>query len=110
MSGVLPLEFEMTSHLVQFGYVDVEFAADCLLGEKGTALRGHSFHCSRLRSGHLPTVYQIHYSLSRQSGAEGFTYKNVLASYIHLHFRGNSAVASAFVDTSRRLKNAEVHA
>ena len=110
MAGVLPLEFEMTPHLVQFGYADVKFAADCLLGEKGTALRGHSFHCSRLRCGNLPTVYQVHYSLSGQSEPEGFTYKNVLASYIHLHFSGNPEVASAFVDAARRLQTPEVRA
>jgi cobyrinic acid a,c-diamide synthase len=111
MSGVLPLEFEMTPHLVQFGYVDVEFVNDCLLGEKGTRLRGHSFHCSRLRSpGNLPTVYQIHYSLSRQAEEEGFAYKNVLASYIHLHFRGNPRVAVSFVGAARRYQAAEVRA
>jgi cobyrinic acid a,c-diamide synthase len=111
MSGVLPLEFEMTPHLVQFGYVDVEFVADCLLGEKGTTLRGHSFHCSRLRSpGNLPTVYQVRYSLSRGAEAEGFGYKNVLASYIHLHFRANPAVAVSLVEAARRRQGAEVRA
>jgi cobyrinic acid a,c-diamide synthase len=109
MSGVLPLEFEMTPHLVQFGYVDVEFVADCLLGEKGSTIRGHSFHCSRLRSrGNLPTVYQVQYSLSREAEQEGFVYLNVLASYIHLHFRGNPAVAASLVEVARRTKIAEV--
>jgi len=111
MSEVLPLEFEMTPHLVQFGYVDVEFVADCLLGEKGTTLRGHSFHCSRLRSpGGLPTVYQVHYSLSRQSELDGFAHKNILATYIHLHFRGNPAAAVSFAEAARRSQVAEVRA
>jgi cobyrinic acid a,c-diamide synthase len=109
MCNVLPLEFEMTPHLVQFGYVDIEFVSDCLLGEKGTTLRGHSFHCSRLRSpSDLPTAYQVHYSLSRHSEPEGFVDKNVLASYIHLHFRGNPAVAVSFVEAARRYQGAEV--
>jgi cobyrinic acid a,c-diamide synthase len=103
MSGVLPLDFEMTPHLVQFGYVDVEFVADCLLGEKGTTIRGHSFHCSRLRSpGNLPTVYKVQYSLSGQAEPEGFVHKNVLASYIHLPFRGNPVVADSLVESARR--------
>lgn len=109
MSEVLPLDFEMTPHLVQFGYVHIEFVADCLLGAKGTTLRGHSFHCSRLRSpSNLPTVYQVHYSLSRHSEPEGFVRNNVLASYIHLHFRGNPAVGAPFVEAARRYKRAEV--
>ena len=48
MAGVLPIAIEMTKSLVHFGYADVEFAQDCLLGEKGTTVRGHSFHCSRI--------------------------------------------------------------
>jgi cobyrinic acid a,c-diamide synthase len=105
MSGVLPLDFEMTSQLSQFGYVEVEFVANCLLGEAGTRVRGHSFHCSRLRSGsNLPTAYQVHYSLTGQVEAEGFAYKNVLATYIHLHFRGNPKVASALVETARKMQ------
>jgi cobyrinic acid a,c-diamide synthase len=109
MCGVLPLEFEMTPHLVQFGYVDVEFVADCLLGENGTTLRGHSFHCSRLLSpGNLPTVYQVRYSLSRHSEPEGFVHKNTLASYIHLPFRGSPALAMSFVEAARRRQGAEV--
>lgn len=111
MSGVLPLEFEMTPHLVQFGYVDVEFVADCLLGEKGTTVRGHSFHCSRLRSrGNLPTVYHVQYSLTRQGEREGFVHQNVLASYIHLHFRGNPATAASLVEAAHRSQAAEVRA
>jgi cobyrinic acid a,c-diamide synthase len=103
MSAVLPLEFEMTSRLVQFGYVDVEFAEDCLLGEKGTAIRGHSFHYSRLRGGAaMPTAYRLKYSLSGLDELEGFHYKNVLASSVHLHFRGNSALAPSLVMAARR--------
>ena len=111
MSRVLSLEFEMTPHLVQFGYVDIEFVADCLLGQKGTTVRGHSFHCSRLRSfGNVPTVYHVQYSLTRQGEREGFVHQNVLASYIHLHFRGNPATAASFVEAARRSQTAEVRA
>ena len=48
MAGVLPMEFEMTPQLVHFGYVNVEFVDECFLGDKGTQVRGHSFHCSRV--------------------------------------------------------------
>ena len=45
------MEFEMTPRLVHFGYVNVEFVEECLLGDKGTQVRGHSFHCSRVQAG-----------------------------------------------------------
>jgi len=98
MAGILPITIEMTKSLVHFGYADVEFAQDCLLGEKGTTVRGHSFHCSRIVAPHpLPCVYRVHYSLSNRKEEEGFVGGNVLGSYIHLHFRSNPSLASSFL-------------
>jgi cobyrinic acid a,c-diamide synthase len=111
MAGALNAEFEMTRRLVHFGYVDVTFVEDCLLGEKGTHVRGHSFHCSRLRSGTaMPTAYRVKYSLSGRDELEGFHSKNVLASYIHLHFRGNSTLAASLVTAARRARRMGVPA
>lgn len=108
MAGVLSLEFEMTSRLVQFGYVEVEFIENCLLGEKGLTVRGHSFHHSRIgKKSSMPTSYRVRYSLSGQSEREGFCYKNVLASYIHLHFRSNPALASTFLEAARQTRAVE---
>jgi cobyrinic acid a,c-diamide synthase len=111
MAGVLPMEFEMTSRLVHFGYVDVEFVEDCLLGAKGTTVRGHSFHYSRLLPGNsMPTVYRLKYSLSGRDELEGYQFKNVLASYVHLHFRGNPAMATSLVKAALRARAVEVQA
>jgi cobyrinic acid a,c-diamide synthase len=97
MAGVLPLRGEMTERLVQFGYATVELAADCLLGRKGTVVRGHSFHFSQVSPhGEVATNYRVHYSLSGKEEFEGFGQGNVLASYIHLHFGANPAVAANF--------------
>ena len=96
MAGVLPFAVEMTSKLVRFGYVTVEFAQDCLLGPAGTSIRGHSFHHSRiLGAPETPGSYLVQYSLSGHHETEGFgqPFTNVLASYIHLHFRANPVVA-----------------
>jgi cobyrinic acid a,c-diamide synthase len=84
----------MTSRLVDFGYVTVTFSQDCLLGRKGTVVRGHSFHYSRVASsGPVKTSYDVEFSLSGKRQQEGLTLDNVLASYVHLHFRANPAVA-----------------
>jgi cobyrinic acid a,c-diamide synthase len=102
MAGVLPLKMQMTDGLVQFGYVTVEFVDDCLLGRKGTAIRGHSFHYSRIAAlGEVSTRYRVRYSMSGKEELEGFQRGNVLASYIHLHFRANSSVAESFVAAMR---------
>ncbi len=104
MAGLLPLQFEMTLRLVHFGYVQVEFTEDCLLGKKGTTVRGHSFHCSRIQAGSsMPAAYWLNYSLSGREEPEGFHVKNVLASYVHLHFRGNPTLAPSLVAAARRV-------
>jgi cobyrinic acid a,c-diamide synthase len=111
MAGLLPLEFEMTPRLVQFGYVDVEFIEDCLLGERGTKVRGHSFHCSRMCGGNaMPTAYRLKYSLSGQEQLEGYQYGNVLASYVHLHFRANPVLARSLVAAALQSKGVEAQA
>ena len=105
MAGVLPLSMEMTGKLIQFGYVTVEFSEDCLLGRKGTVIRGHSFHFSRIVSqGNVGTSYHVQYSLSGKEEMEGFRQGNVLASYIHLHFRANPSVAENFVAATRQAR------
>ncbi len=99
MAGVLSLQIAMTKKLVHFGYAEVEFTEDCLLGAKGTTVRGHSFHCSQATiTGPLETPYRVRYSLSGREEAEGYSRRNVLASYIHLQFRANPAIAAAFVN------------
>jgi cobyrinic acid a,c-diamide synthase len=105
MVGALPLSMQMTEKLVQFGYVTVEFTEDCLLGCKGTVVRGHSFHYSRIASqGDVKTSYHVQYSISGKEEMEGFRQGNVLASYIHLHFRANPAVAGNFVAAIRQAR------
>jgi cobyrinic acid a,c-diamide synthase len=105
MAGVLPLSMQMTDRLIQFGYVTVEFTEDCLLGRKGTVVRGHSFHHSRIASqDNVATNYHVQYSMSGKEELEGFRQGNVLASYIHLHFRANPAMAENFVATIRQAR------
>ena len=76
-----------------------------MLGPKGTVVRGHSFHHSRIASqGNVATSYHVQYSMSGNEELGGFRRGNVLASYIHLHFRANPAVAENFVATIRQAR------
>jgi cobyrinic acid a,c-diamide synthase len=105
MAGVLPLSIQMTGKLVQFGYVAVKFTEDCLLGSKGTTVRGHSFHYSSILSrGDMATSYHVRYSMSGKEELEGFRLGNVLASYVHLHLRANPTIAKDFVGAIRRAR------
>jgi cobyrinic acid a,c-diamide synthase len=102
MCGLLPLNIEMTGNLVHFGYAEVTFERDCLLGARGTAARGHSFHYSKVaRAEDLEQVYRVSYTLSGRTQSEGFGKGNVLASYIHLHFRSNPTLARSLITRAR---------
>ncbi|NYF80049.1 cobyrinic acid a,c-diamide synthase [Granulicella arctica] len=105
MAGVLPFTMEMTNKLVQFGYVTVELAQNCLLGPRGTVIRGHSFHYSRIvNAPTIATNYRVLYSISGRQEDEGYSIENVIASYIHLHFRAAPIIAQHFVEAARKLK------
>jgi len=101
MAGVLPFAIEMTDRLVGFGYVNVELTKDCLIGKAGTVLRGHSFHYSRISNEvQVATNYRVQYSLSGRAENEGYRLRNVLASYVHLHFRAAPTIARSFVEAA----------
>ncbi len=108
-AGVVPFSIEMTAKLVQFGYVTVEITRDCLLGKCGTTLRGHSFHYSRIANqATTDASYRVEYSLSKREEAEGYSIANILASYIHLHFRTSPHVAQHFIELVRLAKTREL--
>ncbi|HEX3702001.1 MAG TPA: cobyrinate a,c-diamide synthase [Vicinamibacterales bacterium] len=107
MVGVLPFTVVMTDRLQQFGYVEVAFTQDCLLGAGGTIARGHSFHCSRIAAvpSGISRSYRLQYTLAGIEEAEGFSMGSVLASYIHLHFDSSPGLAHAFVEAAARSRS-----
>lgn len=108
MAAALPLRFEMTPRLVDFGYVTVTLTRDTLLGAAGTKLRGHSFHYSRAcEPAALPTSYDVQFSLSGKQVQEGFLQQGILATYVHLHFRTHPAVAANLVASALRSRSAQ---
>lgn len=102
MAGVLPFTTVMTDRLVRFGYTDVSFTRDCLLGPAGTVARGHSFHYSTIEADtDVPRAYRVRWTLSGREDAEGYAAQNVLASYVHLHFLSQPVLADSLVRAAR---------
>jgi cobyrinic acid a,c-diamide synthase len=98
MVGVLPFGTAETDRLVRFGYTEVSFMADCLLGPAGASARGHSFHYSTIDGApDADCVYRLQSTLSGAESAEGYVVGNVLTSYIHLHFLSNPELSAHFV-------------
>ena len=109
MVGLLPTEARMLKKRKALGYVEVRLSQDCLLGKAGWTIRGHEYHYSELTSDLLHQgidgAYELWSRKETTARKEGYQYRNVLASYVHLHFGSNPKVAQSFVDYLRIRKN-----
>lgn len=94
MAGVFPTRARMRKGRTALGYREVELAAGCCLGEKGTRLRGHEFHYSDI--GPMPKEVERLYRLP-DGGMEGYRIGNTLGSYLHLHFASRPEAAASLV-------------
>ena len=100
MAGVFPFHTVMTDTRAALGYREVSFFSDCMLGLKGARARGHEFHYSKIADapeGGSSAAYRAADGRGAPLGAEGYRYKGVLGSYVHLHFGSNPAIAARFV-------------
>ncbi len=90
MAGVLPMDVEVVDKPQGHGYVLAEVTEQNPFFSLGARLRGHEFHHSRIVA--VPADLTLAYTLKRGHGIadarDGFVYRNVLASYTHLHVAG----------------------
>ncbi len=98
MISALPLKIRMDRKHMTLHYIWIKTRKSTLLGPQGTIARGHEFHFSRIVSNRYygRSVYRVTTSMNR-SFVEGFKHQNLLASYIHLHFKSNSLIPAFFV-------------
>ncbi len=112
MTAVLPLDFVLEKRPQAHGYTVLESGDGSPFLDKGITVRGHEFHYSRVVNlDDLPTMA---YHVSRGSGingkADGIVYKNVLASYTHLHALGTPEWAPAMIRSAFRHRSVKRHA
>jgi cobyrinic acid a,c-diamide synthase len=103
MAGIVPVDIALEGSTLHTGYRDLRIASSCMLGPAGARVRGHEFHFSRLLSGTeaLNPAYTMHDSDGEPLGCEGWAGRHLLASFIHLHFGQDPALARRLVDTAR---------
>ena len=96
MCGVLDGSAKMTDKLQTVGYVEAEILRDCVIGKAGDKIRAHEFHFSTATL----TDDKIFHCRRMRTGKEyfaGAAKKNVVASYLHIHFAGCPSAAANFV-------------
>ncbi|OGQ57137.1 MAG: hypothetical protein A3J24_00215 [Deltaproteobacteria bacterium RIFCSPLOWO2_02_FULL_53_8] len=94
MTGVFPWTTRMLTKRAALGYREVEVSSGCPMLKQGGRIKGHEFHYSAMNEPERikDAVFRL-----KDGRLEGFTYKNCLATYIHLHFASNPAIAKGFV-------------
>jgi cobyrinic acid a,c-diamide synthase len=99
MTGVLPVQVEVTDRPQGHGYVRLRALSDNPWFRNGEVVRGHEFHHSRLASAcRAQFGYQVERGTGIDGAYDGIVQGRVLASYAHLHVASVPAWANRFVD------------
>ncbi|GAB4351263.1 MAG: cobyrinate a,c-diamide synthase [Cyanophyceae cyanobacterium] len=105
--GVFPFRTRLTGRPT-LGYVDLEMLNFFGEGAIGETIRGHRFHYSEIcwdgddgGDRAIPQPYRLTDSRGTVQPA-GYRMGNTIASYVHLHFASNPAIARAFVAACRQ--------
>lgn len=104
LAGLIPMKAEMTTRLQGIGYRRGVLREDTFLGPRGTTVQGHEFHYSRVTfDQEFPPAYEL-FKGDQSARMEGYAQDNIVASYLHLHFSGQSELLENwFSSRSRRI-------
>jgi cobyrinic acid a,c-diamide synthase len=104
MAGIFPFETQMKDRLSKLGYREIHLNEDCILGEKGSVIRGHEFHYSEVINSASALIYSLKDSYGKNLPDEGYRVHNTLGSYVHVHFGSNKDIVRNFIDFSTNSK------
>ncbi len=107
MVGVIPSEINLSERPEGHGYVVAKVINENPLFPVGLTLRGHEFHHSSLLPiDDLQFAYQIQRGKGITGQKDGIVYKNLFASYVHLHALGTPEWVEGFVALASKGKRA----
>ncbi len=108
MVGSIPADVELSEKPRGHGYVIAEVVEQNPLFPVGLILRGHEFHHSSLLPLHdLACVCRIKRGEGIASHRDGIVYKNLFASYIHLHALGAPEWAEGLVSLASKRRRTD---
>ena len=100
MAGVLPVSFGFYPRPQGHGYTIVTVENENPFYEIGAEIRGHEFHYSRVlhwSGDDKDLVFRMQRGVGITKDKDGICYKNVLATYTHIHSLGTPQWAHALV-------------
>lgn len=106
MAGLIPSVIEICKKPQGHGYVEIEVVQENQFFPVGKVLRGHEFHHSMLTdTDALECAFHVRRGTGIDGLKDGIIYKNLFASYTHLHALGTPEWAGAFVSSALQYKN-----
>jgi cobyrinic acid a,c-diamide synthase len=108
MAGILPVAFDFYKKPQGHGYTIVTVEGENPYYDVGTEIRGHEFHYSRVSNwsgGENDLVFRMKRGVGVDKDRDGIVYKNVLATYTHVHALGTPGWAGALIRNAVKFKN-----
>jgi cobyrinic acid a,c-diamide synthase len=103
MVGIIPADVQLSERPEGHGYAIAKVIKENYLFPVGLTVRGHEFHHSKLSPmGESRFAYQIIRGHGITGREDGILYKNLFASYLHLHALGTPEWAEGFVALARK--------
>ena len=100
MAGILPVAFGLSKKPRGHGYTIIDVSSDNPYFQVGTKIRAHEFHYSfvlKWKTDKKSLVFRMERGAGIYNKKDGIRYKNVLATYSHLHALGTPSWAKAMV-------------
>ncbi|MFC2149900.1 cobyrinate a,c-diamide synthase [Calditrichota bacterium] len=107
MAGIFDAAVQMHTKPQGHGYMEIVVSKENPFLTTGLKLRGHEFHYSAIEEmTDLKTVFEVKRGVGVGDSRDGYTYKNVVASYFHLHATSCPEWAIGMVNAARAYKKA----
>jgi cobyrinic acid a,c-diamide synthase len=103
MAGVLPVVFGLSKKPKGHGYTIISVERENKYFKKGSEIRGHEFHYSYVlewKGNDEDLVFNMKKGNGFINKKDGLCYKNVLATYTHIHALGTPSWAEAMVSNA----------
>ena len=105
MAGIFPVSFCLENKPQAHGYTMVDVCAENPFYPPGTKLKGHEFHYSKVSELKARDGMNFAFRMTRGQGIQnkmdGLCYRNVLATYTHLHALGSPEWTEGLINQAK---------
>jgi len=106
LSGILPIKIKMFDKPQGHGYSEVLVDNVNPFFEIGCKIKGHEFHYSKIIdfNPELKSSFEVLRGVGCYNKRDGLTYKNVFASYMHVHALANREWVDGIIKSANDYK------